>query len=525
VSDKPTGAVDFRSIGPSVLNPWWVLLAAFGFAPLLALFFFDLWQQPEYQFFPYAIAAAVFFARTRSREVPLPLESGHPALTVALVAASLAALALGLAIWSPWLGAVAALVAGVSWAWWRGGWPMLRALVPTFAMLAVIIPPPLGLEVQFGIFLRSVATTLSSRALHLLEVRHTVEGHVIALPGQRLLVEEACSGINSLMFIAAFGLFFLFWQRRQIWAFFVILPAALMLVVAGNIVRISLGAWLRYHDSLDILTGWKHEWLSIILVVTYIVSVVILERILPGRKTFVPDVQDCVSPSAGQGICRPSLRWAWTAGCAFALLGVFGSYRAWEKSREGIEPLRMAKSSLRNHAEFQMPDRMGDWRRDESVRPTVNKIESLGLSTLTWTYQNQGLMAVVALDYPISGYHDVSGCYENAGWEIESKKHIAAGSDSPERIELEMKRPSGSRAFLWFATMNESGQRVDVANPQRDFFGRFVNLGAARETTYRIQLLIVGTGPLDSARRANAEQLLSRSCEILFPQVLEQLDK
>ncbi len=348
---------------------------------------------------------------------------------------------------------------------------------------------------------------------------------MIALPTQRLLVEEACSGINSLMFITAFSLFYLFWRRRQIWAFFVIVPAALAMVVAGNVVRISLGAWLRYHDSLDILTGWKHEWLSILLVVVYIVSVLVLERILPGRRAAAPVEPENGIPSTAESPCRPSIRLAWAAGCAFALLGALGTYRAWEKSREGIEPLRMAESSLRKNAEFQMPYKIGDWRRDEASRPALNKIESLGLSTLTWTYQNRGLQAVVALDYPISGYHDVSGCYENAGWTIGSKKHIDAQPGGLERMELELSRPSGSRAFLWFATMNESGQRVDAANPQRDFFGRFVNLGAARETTYRIQLLIVGTQPMDSTERANAEDLLSRACEILFPQVLQQLEK
>ncbi len=142
MSKAPTRSADSGTTHQLVISRWCPALMAFGFAPLLILFFLDLWHQPEYQFFPYAIAAAVYFARTRIREVPQPLESGHPALTLALVAASFAGLTLGLAIWSPWLGAVSALVAAVAWTWWRGGCLMLRALVPTFVMLAVIVPPP-----------------------------------------------------------------------------------------------------------------------------------------------------------------------------------------------------------------------------------------------------------------------------------------------------------------------------------------------------------------------------------------------
>jgi len=500
-----------------------LLLVAFGFLPLVAAFFLSLWSQPEYQFFPEALAAAAFFAWTRIREVPRPFASGHPGITIAVLGISFAILSLGLAIWSPWLGMLAALLAGIGAVWWCGGRAMLKAMVPVFVMLAVIIPPPLGLDVRLGLFLRSVATTLSSSALHLLGVTHSVEGHVIALPGQKLLVEEACSGINSLMFITAFSLFYLLWRRRKLWCYAVVVPAALAVVVCGNVVRITLGAWLRYHGGLDILTGWKHEWLSIILVVAYIALVIVLERILPRGNTNPPDAPEIQIPGTPEK--RPSLRWAHAAGIAFAILGAIGIFRGWEKSQEGVEPLRMARSSLKSTATFRMPESIGGWTRLETGPPMLNKIESLGLSTLIWTYETQGLRAVVALDYPISGYHDVEGCYKNAGWVIGRKEHVVPQAGKPDRVEIEMTKSPDSRGALWFATMNEQGRRVDEADPDRNFWGRFVNLGAPRETTYRIQLLIVGNKPLDGSGRAAAEELFEKSTDILFPQVLQQLEK
>lgn len=506
---------------------WILLLVATGFIPLLAAFFLELWHHAEYQFFPEAIAAAVYFAWTRPKEIPQPWVPGKPVLTALFLGISFAGLVAGLVIWSPWLGAVSALVAGVAAAWWLGGTPLLRAMVPALVMLAVIIPPPLGLDIQFGLFLRSLATTLSSRTLHLAGVVHTVEGHVIALPGQRLLVEEACSGIHSLMFITAFSLFYLLFRRRQIWCYAVVLPAAIAMVVAGNVIRISLGAWLRYHGGLDILTGWKHETLSIVLVILYLALVPALERILPrGRKKECDALppEDRITPAKPP--CKPRLfRRAWTVGCVFVFLGTIGGLRFWQKSQEGVEPLRAARSSLRSGATFRMPDSIGGWSRVDSGAPVLNKIESLGLSTLIWTYQNRGLRAVVAFDYPISGYHDVGGCYINAGWEIVRKEHVARQGDAPERIEIDMKKAPDIYGALWFATMNEQGRRVDAATPERDFFGRFVNLGALRETTYRIQLLIVATHPPDAAERAEAGKLLAGATSFLFPQVLQQLEK
>ncbi|TSA33560.1 MAG: exosortase/archaeosortase family protein [Verrucomicrobiaceae bacterium] len=505
------------------LNHWSLLPMAFGFLPLVGAFFLNLWSQPEYQFFPEALAAAAFFAWTRIREVPRPFASGFPGVTIAVLGISFAILTLGLVIWSPWLGMIAALLAGVAVVWWCGGRPMLQSMIPAFVMLAVIIPPPLGLDVRLGLFLRSVATILSSSTLHLLGVTHSVEGHVIALPGQKLLVEEACSGINSLMFITAFSLFFLLWKRRKLWCYAVVVPAALAMVVIGNVVRITLGAWLRYHGGLDILTGWKHEWLSIILVVAYIALVIALERVLPRGNTKSPDAPEIQIPGTPEK--RPSLRWARAAGIVFAILGVIGIFRGWEKLQEGVEPLRMARSSLKSTATFRMPESIGGWTRLETGPPLLNKIESLGLSTLIWTYETRGMRAVVALDYPISGYHDVEGCYKNAGWVIGRKEHNVPRTGKPDRIEIEMKKSPDSQGTLWFATMNEQGRRVDEADPDRNFWGRFVNLGAPRETTYRIQLLIVGNQPLDGAGRAAAEELFEKSTDILFPQVLQQLEK
>lgn len=348
---------------------------------------------------------------------------------------------------------------------------------------------------------------------------------MIALPGQKLLVEEACSGINSLMFITAFSLFYLLWKRRKLWCYAVVVPASLAMVVIGNVARITLGAWLRYHGGLDILTGWKHEWLSILLVVAYIALVIILESVLPQGIATSLDAPENHIPDGRTPEIRPSLRWLRAAGIAFAVLGAIGFFRGWEKSQEGVEPLRMAGSSLKNTATFRMPESIGGWTRLETGPPLLNKIESLGLSTLIWTYETRGMRAAVALDYPISGYHDVEGCYKNAGWAIGRKEHVVPRTGEPGRIEIEMKKSPDSQGTLWFATMNEQGLRVDEADPYRNFWGRFVNLGATRETTYRIQLLIVGNKPLDGSGRAAAEELFERSTGILFPQVLQQLEK
>jgi len=501
----------------------WVLgLALFCFAPLLIYFFTNLWKLPEYQFFPQALAAAGFLAWERFREVPQPFEPGRPVLVVFGVLVSLGALGAGILIWSPWLGAVAFFCAMVTAMWWIGGWSFLSKMLPALIVGATIIPLPLGLDVRLGLFLREIATNLSSRMLDLVGVIHCVDGNVIELPGQKLLVEEACSGINSLLFVTAFSLFFLLWRRRPAWYFVFCLPAALALVVMGNVVRISLGGWLRYHDGIDILTGWKHELLSIVLVIIYVILVISLEHLLSrGKKaSTIPPPAKRSSPVLVDAPGRAA--WVWAVGTLLVLFGFASASRGWAKFRETAEPLQAASSAFESELTFSMPETIGDWSRAETGPPTVNKIETLGLSSMIWNFERPGMTAVVAFDYPIWRYHDVAECYTRTGWVLDRKELIVPEGGAPPRIQMEMKKDPGAHGSLWFATLNEQGEWVDQSTLKRDFASRLGLLGLAEETTFRVQVLVVGNESLDLASRAAAMELFDAAAAVLAQKIETQ---
>lgn len=497
--------------------PWPVVALAFGFAPLLVTFFVNLWKQPEYQFFPQALAAAGFLAWERWREVQRPLVPGGHALSGILILLSLVGLTFAVLLWSPWAGTIAFVVAvvGVLWGW--GGGRLLGKMTPALIMLLTIIPPPLGLDVRLGLFLRGVATALSSRLLDLAGVIHCVDGNVIELPQRKLLVEEACSGINSVLFVTAFTLFFLLWRRRAIWYYFICLPAALAFVVMGNVVRIALGAWLLYYDGIDILTGWKHEMLSVVLVVIYVVLVMSLEHLFSrGKKEPVPAVVPRAAERAGV-LHVP--RWAFAAAVPFAILGAFSTWRAHAKFTEASEPLRAANETFRSGLTFSIPERIGDWSRADTGPPTVTKIETLGLSSVTWNYERPGMSAVVAFDYPIWRYHDVTECYTRTGWKLKRKELLIPDGDVPPRIQMEMTKDPGAHGTLWFATISEHGEWVDKSTLKRDFASRLGLMGMPEETTFRVQVLLVGTQPLDLASREAAMELFDGAAAALQNQI------
>ena len=518
-SRSPIPADNIRT--PSSIPGWSLGLLGFGFAPLLGVFFLNRWKLPEYQFFPQALAGAGVLAWDRLREVPRPMVGGHPPLSGALLLFAFMALSLAVFIWSPWLAIVAALPAGIAVLWRTGGAPLLRKMGPALMMVLTVIPPPIGLDVRLGLFLREVATTLSSRALDVLGIVHCVTGNVIELPGQKLLVEEACSGINSVLFVTAFSLFYLFWRRRSSWCFLVCLPAALAFVVMGNVARISLGAWLRYYYRIDILNGWQHETESIVLVAVYVLLVVSLEALFPRGKCVAaksPPPRGFTQPASG---LSPLL--FRTACCLFAVLGVISSFKAWEISKATAEPLRAANSTLASRATFSLPDRIGDWSRSETGPPKVSKIETLGLSSAVWNYQRPGMQAVIAFDYPIWSYHDVADCYLRNGWLIQRKDIVVPKNGAPARYQLAMKKEPGIQASLWFATINEKGEWIDQATVKHDFISRLGLPESRQETTYRVQMLLVGDKTPDAVSFEAANQLFEGAAAILLREMLQQV--
>ena len=92
-----------------------------------------------------------------------------------------------------------------------------------------------------------------------------LSGLIVEIPGQRLLVEEACSGVNSILFMTSACVFYAMWQRRGVFFLATLYALTIGCVLAGNLVRITFGAWLFFHHQIDLFAGWKHEAVGLVL--------------------------------------------------------------------------------------------------------------------------------------------------------------------------------------------------------------------------------------------------------------------
>lgn len=263
-------------------------------APGLFRYFGQLWSREYYQFFPFLLAAVLWFAARQS--------AGRIRLTgadagrwwfrgVVFIGAEVA---IGGAVIAPdgspllaYIGYCLLLVLLYDfWPHRSGSASSLACLLP----LLIIVRPPLGYDLKLVVQLQVWTTSAVTRILDVIAVDHIRQGNTIEMiSGTRLEVAEACSGVQSfyaLLFIAAFiGL------AQNYRAVHVILLMALgsFWAFAMNVLRVLSVALADHFLGMDLATGWKHEAVGYAAMVLAIPLLLSTDRLVEFLFGGIPD--------------------------------------------------------------------------------------------------------------------------------------------------------------------------------------------------------------------------------------------
>src|SRR5690606_39079118 len=116
-------------------------------------------------------------------------------------------------------------------------------------------PLPPGTYSRLTLSLQLLVSEGVLRMLHLLGIAAIRHGNIIDLAHTSVGVEEACSGIRSLISCVFAGMFFSATLVRRPWARAWILALAAPIALAMNFVR-SLGLTLLAYKGVDISGAW-----------------------------------------------------------------------------------------------------------------------------------------------------------------------------------------------------------------------------------------------------------------------------
>ena len=278
--------------GPPLSVTTWLLPAACFAALALytcAALWGTLWEQEAHSHGPLvAIITAWLFWR-QPRPPIVKLSGAELAVGWALLALGLLAHVAGRVVGIPFvevLGlvptAAALVLIAAGWAGWRAYWfPLL--------FLVFLVPlPDFMLEAVTG-SLKNKVSWATEFLLHNLGYPIARDGVTLTIGQYQLLVADACSGLNSIVALAALGVLYTHLMRhRNPWRNTALLLAIVPIAVFVNLIRVLFLVLLTYHVGDEAGQGFMHGLAGMSLFVAGLAVLFGLDALL-GR---VPRLRD-----------------------------------------------------------------------------------------------------------------------------------------------------------------------------------------------------------------------------------------
>lgn len=569
-----------RSAGASLGLAAAGVVVVLAYAPMLYVFFEQQWARPQSQFFPFVIAAfgVMFWQRWREAGNAESLESraeggekkGSDWAAIGFGGLAWLSLMLAVAMYNPWLSAVSAILAVGAVCVLVSRRRRVAYLWGLWAMLWLMIPLPLGMDQQLVFQLQLLSSRLSSQVLDVLGVTHLMLGNLLHLPGKQLFVDEACSGIVSVMSIVACAVIYGVWRNRPPLFIVVLAGCGVFWAVIMNTVRISAIAAVHQWWGVDWSAGAPHEILSLVIFLAAFGALLSTERLLTGVLAPVeipyslhaggeltyggwfarawdwanalgtPDVEpeddaaDEPAPAPSQRVAyatpaRGFARAFAAAAVAFGLLaaGQFGMM-AWAAAHPVTAVPGVKRAA--ELAEDALPATLGGLARTKFETTHRDRDDIFGEFSRTYVYSDSGgAEHLVSCDFPFSqGWHELTTCYSGAGWRVTERSTNTTPSDAVggawTMAEAELARDDGARGYVVWSMFDEAGEPVSPPlGALRDQIWRLLVRRSPYVPTrqmFQVQVFVTDKGELPVERKEAARRLLGEVRERLRAEIV-----
>lgn len=157
---------------------------------------------------------------------------------------------------------------------------MARHWFPLF-YLSFCVPPPNWLIDQITAPLKQFVSYISTSSLSALGMPIAREGVTIHVAQYQLLVEDACSGMNSLIGLFAISLLYIYLLRGSSLKYSAVLTLFVIpIAIVGNILRIVTLILLTYFFGDQVAQGFLHVTAGLFLFAADLMLVFLVDNIL-----------------------------------------------------------------------------------------------------------------------------------------------------------------------------------------------------------------------------------------------------
>lgn len=455
-----------------------------GFGPMLFLHFSKLWARAEYQHFPFVLAAIGYLAWTCWQQRACQSEARTGTMTIVTAVAAWLVLATAVFLYEPWFAAAAAILLAAALIGHLGSTHYIPGIWFVWCLGWLLVPLRLLFDTRLTVNLQALSSSFSSQVLDLIGVNHLMRGNVMEIPGRELFVDEACSGIISVMSVVACAAIYGVWNKRGGLHLVLLVASGIGWAIAMNIGRICAIATAQDKQGWDLSSGTAHEMLGLALFCLTFIATISTDQML-AFVLYPIEIEDIqrdrylrnpiirlfnwfaslgmprpISQATGQAI---GARWPTTA--MFAVGGAFGVLGATHFAVWGSDSVN-PKSGIASASAIDqqtLPAQKNLWKTTgfEDIHREEND-NTAGEYSKTWTYKSDtGKIITVSFDYPFSGsWHDLPMCYELSGWTQTQRQVKSADSSGGDwnYVESDFEDISGKRGFLVFSIFDRGGE-------------------------------------------------------------------
>lgn len=161
-----------------------------------------------------------------------------------------------------------------------GGATLRRLWFPIFYIL-IALPLPEGTTVVLTHDIRLWLSDAAVGVLSLFDYPVARAGITMFVDRYELLVEDACSGLNSLISLTAVGLFYAYARHGSSAVYSLIFTVPMVLAaIFANLIRIILLMLITYHFGDAAAKGVLHQVTGLILFATAVLGMLLLDKLL-----------------------------------------------------------------------------------------------------------------------------------------------------------------------------------------------------------------------------------------------------
>lgn len=142
---------------------------------------------------------------------------------------------------------------------------VLKFFYGPFLLLFMAKPLPDSIVVRIFWPLQVLAAKIAAFTLDILQVPVYISGNVIEIPNMKLMVEEACSGMRSVMALLTLSFIMIFFSSLNLLGKLSLVFSSLLLAIALNVFRVSLTGVLAHFYDPDAATGFFHEFSGLLV--------------------------------------------------------------------------------------------------------------------------------------------------------------------------------------------------------------------------------------------------------------------